>query len=424
MEIARRLFVAAAILAISAGLYLMSQGKGGGYGLRNLLEEQTPPPDGSGSTKLDFSDVQVIRQMSEESAKLSDKVLPCVVSINTLSLERTQTLAIDPLRGFVPQDMAKIVPGTGSGVIISAEGLVVTNYHVINGVKKLNVVTHDKRAYAAEFLGADRERDVALLRIESSRRDFPWLAFANSDDVKVGQIVFAVGNPFGLTGSVTQGIVSARDRHIRDGQQDFIQTDAVINPGSSGGALVDFFGRVVGVTTSIYRGDENVRAWQGVGLAIPANDVKRVVEAVQGRLRSQAQAAAAAGLAVLGRGYLGIELQTEPVEIDPLVLGTPQIGAVVTDVDPRSPAATAGIKPGDVITKFQGMAFRSPADLLQVIRTQPVGSQVTLQVVRKDETLDVPAKLGERPDLPDPGLGFPESPPKVQQTLPTQKEQR
>ena len=100
MEIARRLLVPAAIHAISAGLYLMSRGQGGGYGLRNLLEEQTPPPDGSGSTKLDFSDVQVIRQMSEESAKLSDKVLPCVVSINTLSLERTQTLAIDPLRGF------------------------------------------------------------------------------------------------------------------------------------------------------------------------------------------------------------------------------------------------------------------------------------------------------------------------------------
>lgn len=188
---------------------------------------------------------------------------------------------------------------------------------------------------------------------------------------------------------------------------------------------MDFFGRVVGVTTSIYRGDSSVNAWQGIGLAIPANDVKRVVEAVQANLRRRAQAAAAAGLAVLGRGYLGIELQADAIEIDSVTLNTSPVGAFVTDIDPHSPAAAAGLQPGDVITKFQGMAFRSPADLLQVIRTQPVGSQVTLQVVRGKELKDVTAKLGERPDLPDPGLGQPQpegvaptSAPKIVEPLP------
>jgi S1-C subfamily serine protease len=194
---------------------------------------------------------------------------------------------------------------------------------------------------------------------------------------------------------VTQGIISARDRHLSDSQMDYLQTDTVINPGNSGGPLVNIRGEIVGINVAIYRGDESVRAWQGVGLAVPANSVKTVVDGLNEKIK--ANAAKAASPSTTGRGFLGLEVSGEPVDIDP-VWGTARRGALITDISPQSPAAEAGLKPGDVVTKFQGMAFRSPRDLLDIIRTQPPGSEVKLEVIRNNKMGDIIARLGERPD--------------------------
>jgi S1-C subfamily serine protease len=393
MEFARRIVFALIILGISAGLYLYSRQPSSSYGLPQLLRgEPTPPTEIS---PLDPEDTRVLMRMNEAFSKLSESVLPSVVSITTKTV-RQGPVTLYPLLGLVSGDR-QVIPGLGSGAIISTDGLVVTNYHVIADVSEVAVTTNDNQVFPAQVLGGDEERDIALLRIESDRKDFPALKFADSDKAKVGQMVFAVGNPFGLSGTVTQGIISARDRHLRDSQMDYLQTDTVINPGNSGGPLVDVTGKIVGVNVAIYRGDQNVRAWQGVGLAVPANDVKMVVQAIQKKLAAR-ELAVQSGMSMLGRGYLGIEVISDPVEIDS-VWGTSPSGALISRIDPNSPAAVAGLKPGDVVTKFQGMSFAMPSDLLQIIRTQPPGSTVRLEVIRNNRLGEMPAKLGERPDI-------------------------
>lgn len=394
MELLRRLLFAAIMISIATMLYTYSQQSRADYGLANLLRGEKPPTEVEAGAKLDLDDIQVIRRMSDEFAKLSAAVLPSVVSVTTKTLRKGRVLW-NPYYGLVGQ-REQVIPGLGSGAIISADGLVVTNFHVIEGVSEIIVTTNSNSKYPAVVLGADPERDIALLRIESTRKDFPVLSFANSDHASVGQIVFAVGNPFGLSGTVTQGIISARDRHLSDSRMDYLQTDTVINPGNSGGPLVNIHGQIVGVNVAIYRGDENVRAWQGIGLAVPSNAAKMVVDVILGRLERDARSQTT--VSTIGRGYLGLEVMTEPVEIDS-VWGTSRRGALVTNIDPKSPAAYAGLRVGDVITKFQSMAFASPPGLLDTIRKQPPGSPVTLQVIRVNERLEINAKIGTRPDL-------------------------
>lgn len=392
MELARRVVFALIILAIAGGLYSYSMQDSDRYGLPQLLKGEKVPEDAS--SKLDAEDARALLRMNDAFSKLAASVLPSVVSITTRKVTPGQAM-LHPLLGLVP-GRPEIIPGLGSGAIISKDGLVVTNYHVVADVSELAVTTNDNQIFSAQVLGTDEERDIALLRIESERKDFPALSFGDSDKVKVGQMVFAVGNPFGLSGTVTQGIISARDRHLSDSQMDYLQTDTVINPGNSGGPLVDIHGKIVGVNVAIYRGDQNVRAWQGVGLSVPSNGVKMVVTAIQQALELREQARRS-GKSMLGRGYLGIEVISDPIEIDN-VWGTSPIGALISRVDANSPAAASGLKPGDVVTKFQGMSFRMPADLLQIIRTQPPGAVVKLEVIRNNRMREVPARLGERPD--------------------------
>ena len=394
MEFFRRLLFATLMFVLAALLFSWWRKDQEGYGAINLLKGEKPStfttPD---KPKLNLNDLTVLSRLNEEFAKLSEAVLPTVVSINTQTLRQGQE-TWHPFFGLIGE-RAQVIPGLGSGAIISKEGHVVTNFHVIEGVAEVQIITNDNKKHPATILGASPDRDIALLKIESHRTDFPALKFANSDEVRVGQIVFAVGNPFGLSGTVTQGIISARDRHLSDSQMDYLQTDTVINPGNSGGPLVNIHGEIVGINVAIYRGDESVRAWQGVGLAVPANSVKTVVDGLNEKIK--ANAAQTASPSTTGRGFLGLEVSGEPVDIDP-VWGTARRGARITDISPRSPAAEAGLKPGDVVTKFQGMAFRSPRDLLDIIRTQPPGSEVKLEVIRNNKMGDIIARLGERPD--------------------------
>lgn len=387
MDTFRRLIFAIAIFLLASVVFSLWRSGQPGYGLLNFLrgqkpgqEEFTSPP----AAKLDLDDVKILSAMNDEFSRLSSAVLPSVVSVTTKTVRRGQT-AWHPFFGLV-SGRPQVIPGLGSGAIISKEGHVVTNYHVIADVSEIMITTNDNKKYPVSFLGASAERDIALLKIEAgNKKDFPALTFANSDQAKVGQIVFAVGNPFGLSGTVTQGIISARDRHLSDSQYDYLQTDTVINPGNSGGPLVNIRGEIIGVNVAIYRGDENVRAWQGVGLAVPANDAKAVIDAVLKQTKN------------VSSGYLGLELSAEAVAID-ASLGTSRLGAYVTDLDAGSPALAAGITPGDVITALNGKPFGSPRELLAAIRQLAPGSTASLTVFREGQLVDVPVTIGRRPD--------------------------
>lgn len=395
MDTLRRLLFALAVFLVASAAFSLWRGGQPGYGLLNFLRGEKPGQETAFTTpaapRLNLDDVKVLSLMNDEFARLGAAVLPSVVSVTTKTVRRGQT-AWHPFFGLV-SGRPQVIPGLGSGAIISKEGHVVTNYHVIADVSEVMVTTNDNKKHPARILGAHRERDIALLKIESDRRDFPALTFANSDQAKVGQIVFAVGNPFGLSGTVTQGIISARDRHLSDSQMDYLQTDTVINPGNSGGPLVNIRGEIVGVNVAIYRGDENVRAWQGVGLAVPANDAKAVVDAVM------QQSKGGGGQATPGAGYLGLELSSDAVAIDAR-LGTSRVGAFVTDLDPSSPALAAGIVPGDVITALNGRPFATPRELLAAIRQLVPGQQADLTVFRDGRLVEVPVMVGQRPDAP------------------------
>ncbi|MHB1081927.1 MAG: S1C family serine protease [Prosthecobacter sp.] len=396
MENLRRLLFALSVFVLAALLFAWWRHGREGYGVLNLLKGEKPGPTAltpPKKPKIAPEEVPMLSRLNDEFSKISATVLPSVVSVTTKTV-RPGKKSWHSYYGFVgPGD--QIVPSLGSGVIISREGHVVTNYHVIDGVQAadIQITANDNKKYPTIILGFSKDRDIALLKIDSPRLDFPALSFANSDDARVGQIVLAVGNPFGLSGTVTQGIISARDRHLSDSQFDYLQTDTVINPGNSGGPLVNIRGEIIGINVAIYRGDATVTSWQGVGLAVPSNEAKAVVEE---KLKESAKQAAGVTSST-GKGYLGLEVSSEPVEIDP-VWGTSRRGALVTDIGNKSPAAEAGLRQGDVVTKFQGMAFRSPADLLQIIRTQPPGSEVKLEVIRNNKMGDIIARLGARPE--------------------------
>jgi serine protease Do len=389
MDTLRRLITAIAVFLVASVIFSFFRGSQSGYGLLNFLKGEKPEQESFTTptqAKLNLEDVKVLAAMNDEFARLSATVLPSVVSITTKTVRRGQT-AWHPFFGLVA-GRPQVIPGLGSGAFISKEGHVITNYHVIADVSEVIITTNDNKKFPARILGAHRERDIALLKIDSPGKNFPALTFANSDEAKVGQIVFAVGNPFGLSGTVTQGIISARDRHLSDSQMDYLQTDTVINPGNSGGPLVNIRGEIIGINVAIYRGDENVRAWQGVGLAVPANDARAVIDSVRNQARQ--------GTATEG-GYLGLELSAEPVNIDRSI-GTSRVGAYVTDLDPNSPALVAGISVGDVITALNQKPVTSPRELLAQIRLLSPGSQATLTIVREGLVMEVPVNVAPRPD--------------------------
>jgi S1-C subfamily serine protease len=391
MDHLRRILFAVLVFLLAVIVFTFLRQGQDGYGLKNLLRREPPERfTAPAAPKLNLDDVQVLSAMSDESAKLAAAILPSVVSVNTRTVRRGQT-AWHPFFGIV-RGRAQVVPGLGSGAIISKEGHVVTNYHVIADVSEVIITTNDNKQYPARILGASAERDIALLQIDSNRSDFPALTFANSDMAKVGQMVFAVGNPFGLSGTVTQGIISARDRHLSDGVLDYLQTDTVINPGNSGGPLINIRGEILGINVAIYRGDENVRAWQGIGLAVPSNSAKKVVDAIL------AQAQGGPAPAPPGQGYIGLVLSDEPVVIDTGLGGTARYGAFVTALDPNSPAVLGGIQPGDVITGINGLNFDKPTRLLEIIRGLTPGHIAKVTVIRDGRLRELTITVGRRAD--------------------------
>ena len=275
----------------------------------------------------------------------------------------------------------------GSGVVVGAQGLVVTNHHVVAGADEITVVLADRREFGAELVLSDEPTDLAVLRLDDAAvGDLPMLALGDSDTLEVGDLVLAIGNPFGVGQTVTSGIVSAVARAASGISEYsfFIQTDAAINPGNSGGALVDMRGQLVGINTAIFSRDGGSL---GIGFAIPANLVRSIVEAAE------------TGSPVR-RAWLGLQGQEVTSEIaEALGLPTPG-GVLVDDVQVDGPAARAGLDPGDVIVAFGGF----PVDGLEALRfraaTGALGTESTITVIRAGELLDLSMTLEAAPEIP------------------------
>jgi len=325
-------------------------------------------------------------------APLVEKVAPGVVTVfTTQTVSRGQTTSSfsdDALRQFfggrAPQTQGKqTLQGLGSGVIVSPDGYILTANHVVSGAEEIMVgLGNDLRRSKAKKIGTDPGTDVALLKIDEN--NLPSVNFADSDKARAGDIVLAIGNPFGLRQTVTMGIISAVGRGgmgIVD-YENFIQTDAAINMGNSGGALVDAQGRLLGINTAIFtRSGGN----QGIGFAIPANLAREVMQSLRDKGR-------------VVRGYIGTSVQTLTPEIaDAMKLKGQLSGALVGEVEPNAPASKAGIKTGDVITAVNGKKVNDPRELRLMIGSMAPGTKVQIEVNREGQAKTFDVQLAEMP---------------------------
>ncbi|WP_407175222.1 DegQ family serine endoprotease [Bradyrhizobium sp. STM 3562] len=323
-------------------------------------------------------------------APIVHRVQPAVVNVYAAKVVQNHNPFLDDpiFRRFFgipggPQEQMQ--RSLGSGVMVDPSGLVVTNVHVIEGADQVKVSLSDKREFEAEIVLKDSRSDLAVLRLKDSHEKFPTLDFANSDELMVGDVVLAIGNPFGVGQTVTHGIVSALARTqvgITD-YQFFIQTDAAINPGNSGGALVDMSGHLVGINTAIY---SRSGGSQGIGFAIPSNMVRVVV------------ASAKNGGKAVKRPWLGARLQAVTPDIaDSLGLKTPS-GALVASIVPNSPAARAGLKSSDLITAIDGQPVEDPNAFDYRFATRPLGGTAQIDVVRAGRPVKLTVALETAPD--------------------------
>ena len=318
------------------------------------------------------------------------RVAPAVVNVYAARvIENRNPFMNDPFFrqffGGVPRE--QVQRSLGSGVIVDPSGLVVTNNHVIEGASAVKISLADKREFEAEIVLKDEHSDLTVLRIKGANERFPVLEFGNSDELQVGDIVLAIGDPFGVGQTVTHGIVSAVAR-TQVGISDyrfFIQTDAAINPGNSGGALVDANGRLVGINTAIY---SRSGGSQGIGFAIPANMVRVVVASAKG------------GNGAVKRPWLGAKLQEVTPEIaESMGLKRPS-GALVANVAAGGPAARAGIKTGDLIVSIDGTLVEDPNAFDYRFATKALGGTAQIGLVRQGKEVAIPVALQGLPDTP------------------------
>ena len=325
-------------------------------------------------------------------ADLAEKVTPAVVNISTVSTVRVPGTPFKhffgpdegPFGDFfhhffgdVP-DRAMKQQSLGSGFIIDKGGYIITNNHVVKGADEIKVKLADGREFKAKVVGRDTKTDLALLKISSLFKDLPALPLGDSDSMRVGDWVIAVGNPFGLGHTVTQGIISATGRVIGSGPyDDFLQTDAPINPGNSGGPLINVKGEVIGINSAI------IATGQGIGFAIPSNLAKNVTT----QLREKGKVI---------RGWIGVTIQTVTPEIaSSFGLKEPK-GVLVGDVVPGGPADKAGMKRGDIITAFDGKDIRKTSDLPMMVADTPVGKTVDVKVIRNGNEMVLKMRVEEQ----------------------------
>ncbi|GEK47049.1 AlgW protein [Bisbaumannia pacifica] len=385
------LWPALAGLVIAALLLLLFPQLGG----RTPPVEQAPLPTIAQPVERESRPAPEIEQAAPLSrdqgpvsyAEAVERAAPAVVNIySSRIVERDEhPLMSDPFFGqFYGDDLPsqqRMLSSLGSGVIVSRDGYVLTNHHVINGADQIQVALRDGRETLAEVIGTDPESDLAVLHIELD--DLPVIALSDSNRVAVGDVALAIGNPFGVGQTVTMGIISATGRsHLGlNAYEDFIQTDAAINPGNSGGALIDPEGALVGINTAIF---SRSGGSQGIGFAIPANLARNILEELvtQGRVI---------------RGWLGIEAQQMTPELAlSFGLQTPQ-GVVIAGVMADGPADRAGLRPGDVLLAVDGRPILDARAAMSDIAAIAPGAELPLTVIRSGQPREVILEVGERP---------------------------
>jgi serine protease Do len=346
------------------------------------------------------SSQRAVSQLSNSFADIIEKASPAVVEISMTRVVKASEqqgnnpFLSDPFfrqffggQGMRPRDQRE--QGLGSGVIISPAGYIVTNNHVVDKATSLKVTLSDGRDFSAKLVGADPQTDVAVVKINAS--DLPTMPFANSDGTRVGDLCFAIGNPFGQSHTVTMGIVSAKGRNLREslGQiQDFIQTDASINPGNSGGALINARGEMIGMNTMILTGGGASFGGEagniGIGFAVPSNLTKQVMDQLMKGGK-------------VSRGYIGVTLQSVTPEVAQQFGLKDTHAAVVDQVVPGKPGDKAGLKVGDAIVGIDGQKVEDSNDLTLKVTEHAPGTTVALDVIRDGKPMKVNVTLGQRP---------------------------
>ncbi|BAO56023.1 trypsin-like peptidase domain-containing protein [Nonlabens marinus] len=317
----------------------------------------------------------------------AEKTVHAVVHVKNLTVSRGRPTMRDYMYGRVPQQQAI---GTGSGVIITKDGYIVTNNHVIANSSALEVTLNDNRTYKATVVGTEPTSDIALIKIETDA-DLPFVAFGDSDQVKIGEWVLAVGNPFNLTSTVTAGIISAkgRDLDVRDSTpQSFIQTDAAVNPGNSGGALVNTRGELVGINTAI---QSPTGSYTGYSFAVPSNNARKVIQDLMefGFVQK--------GMLGISGGQINGKVATE------MGLSSSE-GIYVSEVVTDSGADMAGLRKGDIITDIDGVRMKSFADLTGYVGSKNPGDRVTARILRNGKERDLEIEITKNSTVTIPAL--------------------
>jgi serine protease Do len=365
-------FIVIGLLAVYAW-YRFDQRDG-----RRAPEKFTPAE----APKLNLEDVKVLAAIDHEYTKLINEVVPSVVSITSSRtvLQRAPLTLEDLVRGRQRAQYAKST-SLGSGVIVSKEGHILTNHHVVANMTEIRVQLTDGRNAAARLIGSDPATDIAVLRVEEN--NLTPLAFGNSDDILVGQQIFAVGNPYGLEESVSRGIVSAKGRRTAsDSEVEFIQHDAAVNQGNSGGPLLNIRGEIMGINSRIY---SETGGWHGISFAIPSNTARRIMEGILKRGR-------------MLRPYLGIYRWQNLSPVLARNFGVPDTsGALIADILTGSPAAVAGLRPGDVVRAFDGRRIANAQAFKSAIDNTEVGRDVEILIIRDGKEMRVTAKPIEVP---------------------------
>ncbi|NOX21335.1 MAG: DegQ family serine endoprotease, partial [Nitrospirae bacterium] len=337
---------------------------------------------------------EFLERFNKSLAEVAEIAKPSVVNISTT---KTVTLRDNPFRDFFDDPFFRRFFGgenpfghkrkykstsLGSGVIVTSDGYILTNNHVIKDADEIKVRLYDRRVFDGKVIGTDPKTDLAVIKIDAT--DLPAIKIGDSDRLKVGEVVIAIGNPFGLSHTITMGIVSAKGRShvgITD-YEDFIQTDAAINPGNSGGALVNYKGELVGINTAIF---STSGGYMGIGFAIPSNMAKAVMNSI-------------ISYGKVIRGWLGVTIQDLTPELAKHFDIKETEGSLVTDVVKDSPADRAGFRRGDLIVEFDGKPVKDSTSLRNMVANTPPGKKVLVKVIREGEEKILSVVLGEYPE--------------------------
>jgi serine protease Do len=373
------------VLLISAGISLLYDYrlKHGGLALPSARAPEKYTL--ASSPNVDPKQIESLEALNQERRALVSSVIPSVVAVKTSKkIGIRREYGLDPFEFFFrnqrqfrnPNDEALVQNALGSGVIVTNEGHIITNNHVVDQVDEIEVQLSDGRMKKARLVGADSQVDLAVLKIDDP--GVKPLKLADSDTVQAGDFVLAIGNPFGFEETVTEGIISSKGRPNRtDAFGDLLQTDAAINPGNSGGPLINLRGEVIGINTAII---SRTGGSQGIGFAIPSNTIRTALESLlkQGRII---------------RGYLGIQTRA----LQPGQNGTENEGVIVDQVVPGSPAAEAQLQKGDVIRKFNGHEIKNFPALRSLVAQAQLNKNVELEIVRDGKPLKVTTQIKEQP---------------------------